>query len=266
MNKLLPVHSVAGLLLLVASSVTAATDNLEQRLVRLENLIGNQVLMEQMQQMEQIRMELSELRELVENHDNQFVMIKQRQRNLYQDMDRRLRDLEVGADNKSASQYAPAVASAGGSNIAPPVDAAAKSGHTPAVVDENDKTGKLLYNQIYTTLKEGNYKQAIIDFDLFIKNYPDSSYTDNAYFWLGSAYFLSHNYPMALKAFKKVETDFADGNKVKDARLKIGYTYYAMKDWASAKQVLEKVVADYPGDNIAKNAQQRLQRMQRENH
>ena len=122
------------------------------------------------------------------------------------------------------------------------------------------------YNQIYKTLKEGNYQQAIIDFNQFVKDHPDSAFTDNAYFWLGRAYFLSHNYAMSLKSFQKVVSDFPEGNKVKDAKLKIGYTYYAMKDWASARKALKKVIADHPGDKMAQNAEQRLQRMKRENH
>lgn len=272
MHKSLSVSFVAGLFLLVSTSVSMAAGNVEQRLTRLENLLGSQVLMEQMQQMEQIRQELSELRELVESQENQFSTIKQRQRNLYQDMDRRLHDLEVGAGKSSGVSSSnitvPVVPSATGSNIAPPMNDMPKVVKQPRVVGvmaANDKDGKTTYSRIYKTIKEGNYQQAIIDFNQFIKDYPDSSYTDNAYFWLGQAYYSSRNNKMALHAFQKIVTDFSDGNKVKDAKLKIGYTYFAMKDWASAKVSLEKVIADYPNDKVAKSAQQRLQRMQREN-
>jgi len=267
MQKILPVSFIASLALTLSTSVLAA-GSVEQRLVKLENLLSSQVLMEQMQQMEQIRQELSELRELVENQENQFAMIKQRQRNLYQDMDRRLRDLEVGSGSKSTSTYAPVVPpSSTASNIAPPGSSNIKSSQpsTTVVAASDDKNGKQTYSRIYRTLKEGNYQQAIIDFNQFIKDYPDSSYTDNAYFWLGQAYYLSRNNKKALTAFQKIVADFPDGNKVKDAKLKIGYTYFAMKDWAAAKIALEKVIADYPDDKVATNAKQRLQRMQREN-
>jgi len=265
MQKLLPVSFMAGLALTLSTSVLAA-GSVEQRLVKLENLLSSQVLMEQMQQMEQIRQELTELRELVENQENQFSMIKQRQRNLYQDMDRRLRDLEVGAGNNSASTYVPSASPSTPSNIPPPGNSSVKTSRSSTVVAAaDDKNGKQTYSRIYKTLKEGNYQQAIIDFNQFIKKYPDSSYTDNAYFWLGQAYYLSRNNKKALTAFQKIVADFSDGNKVKDAKLKIGYTYFAMKDWASAKIALEKVIADYPDDKVAANAKQRLQRMQREN-
>lgn len=264
MQKLLPVSFMACLAFTLSTSVLAA-GSVEQRLVKLENLLANQVLMEQMQQMEQIRQELSELRELLENQENQFSMIKQRQRNLYQDMDRRLHDLEVGT-NKPASSNRPAAASSNTSNIAPPGSGATNIKPPASVAAVDDKNGKLAYSRIYKTLKEGNYQQAIIDFNQFIKDHPESSYTDNAYFWLGQAYYLSRNNKKALIAFQKIVTDFPDGNKVKDAKLKIGYTYFAMKDWQSAKTALEKVIADYPNDKVANNARQRLQRMQRENH
>lgn len=265
MRKLLSVNCIAGMAMTLSTTVLAA-GSVEQRLVKLENLLGNQVLMEQMQQMEQIKQELSELRELVETQENQFSMIKQRQRNLYQDMDRRLHDLEVGAGNKPANKYVPVAPSSKGSNIAPPGNARVKTHKSPIKISAaDDKNGKQIYSQIYKTLKEGNYQQAIIEFNQFIKDYPNSTYTDNAYFWLGQAYYLSRDNKKALTAFQKIVTDFPDGNKVKDAKLKIGYTYFAMKDWASAKIALEEVIKTYPDDKVAVNAKQRLQRIQREN-
>lgn len=268
MYKLLPVTMAAGLFCVVSSTVLAASGNIDQRLTRLENLLTSQVLMEQMQQMEQVRQELSELRALLESQENQFVMIKQRQRNLYQDMDRRLHDLEVGASTsttKPTAVYTPVVPPSSGSNVALPINSKLPVGKPTTVTEVDDKDGKQTYNRIYKTLKEGNYQQAIIDFDQFIKKYPESSYTDNAYYWMGEAYFLSRNNAMALKAFQKIVSDFPSGNKIKDAKLKIGYTYFEMKDWASSKVALEKVVSDYPGETVAINAKRRLQRIQREN-
>jgi tol-pal system protein YbgF len=265
MHKLLTLSLLAGLFLSASTSVLAASGSVEQRLTRLENLLGSQILVEQMQRMEQIRQELSALRELVENQQNQFAMIKQRQRNLYQDMDRRLHELEVGAGNKSTSVTV-FDQSASASNVAPPTSVGAGVNKSMAIAAAtNNQNDKHAYSRIYKILKEGNYQQAIIGFNQFVIDYPESSYTDNAYFWLGQAYYLLRNNKMALQAFQKIVSDFADGNKIKDAKLKIGYTYFEMKNWPAAKEALEKVIADYPGDKVASNARQRLQRMQREN-
>ena len=263
MSKTLASRILCLLIFSACLPAFAASGNVEQRLNKLENLLGNQVLMEQMQQMDQIRQELTELRELLEAQENQFVMIKQRQRNLYQDMDRRLHDLEEGS---VSNVFVPDMTAQTNSNIGLPVDSAkSNKSSIDSVLSVNDKSDKQTYSQIYVTLKEGNYQQAIIDFNQFVKRYPNSSYTDNAYYWLGEAYYLSRNNPKALQAFQKIVNDFPSGNKVKDAKLKIGYTYFAMQDWASAKTALERVIADYPNDKAAVNAKSRLQRMQREN-
>jgi len=265
--------SLSLLLISFSPLLVAESDlNIEQRLGRLENLLQNQILVEQTQRMEQIQQELTAIRELVESQEHQLGLIKQRQRSLYQDMDRRLNDLEIKGggshSSSSSSSVGTPAASAGPSSSVPPpgaVSAGVASAAAPVPVS-GDKNGKSAYTQAFNTLKEGKYQQAILAFNNFQQSYPESVYGANAQYWLGEAYSVSRDYKTALTEFQKVVNQYPQSNKVEGAMLKIGYTYYEMADWASAKSALEAVTVKFPGTTVTRKAKERLQRMKREGH
>jgi len=259
-------------LLTSASPALYAESSVEQRLGRIENLLSSQVLMEQSQRVEQIQQELTSLRGLLESQENQLNLIKQRQRNLYQDIDRRLNDLEIkggGVSSGAAPVSAvtmPTASSAPSSSIAPPSGSASSASVAAPLSLSNDKNGKSAYSQAFNTLKEGRYKQAIDEFKAFQKSYPESAYGANAQYWLGETYSVSRDYKTSLSEFQRVVSDYPESNKVEGALLKIGFTYYEMQDWVSAKTALELVINKYPGTTVARKAKERLQRMKREGH
>lgn len=268
---------IGAIALLSFSSIALAESGLsiEQRLKRLENLLANQVLMEQSQRMEQIQQELASMRELVERQEHQLNLIKQRQRNLYQDMDRRLQDVEIkggGMASSAGSNAAivPMAIQAPTSSVPPPNTVSGTE--EPAgsqkdnVLVSGDKDGKSAYSSAFNTLKQGKYKQAIAEFTAFQQSYPGSVYSANVHYWLGRAYSLSRDYQSALSEFNKVEAQFPKSNKVKDAMLGVAFTYYEIQDWASAKTALNAVISKYPSTTAARKAKERLERIKREGH
>lgn len=268
MHKLTSV-SVLLLTLFITLTGPVLAESVENRLDRIEKLMGNQVLMEQLHQMDLIRQELTELRELVEGQEHQLSLIKQRQRNLYQDMDRRLQDLEAGSVRSSTG----GAAMISGSNVPPPVSAGEMN--TSSVVqppvavdsDETDTDGKTAYSQAFNVLKEGDYAKAIAEFKNFMQTYPESRYVVNAQYWLGEAYYASRDYKSALGVFQGIIDKHSDSSKALDAELKIGYTYYAMQDWAAARKALEGLISKHPeAKRSVEKAQKRLDRMTREGH
>lgn len=238
----------------------ASAENLtpEQRITRVENLLANQG--EQAQKIEQLRSELAEMRELLEKQSYEMEQIKQRQRNLYQDMDRRLNDLEAGKQSSGTAAPAPVPA--------PSVSVASMPAVITATNDsvDPDPDGKVLFDKAFGLLKDGRYAPSITEFKNFIQRYPQSKIMDNAQYWLAQAYYLSRDYPAALKEFQKILTNHKDSDKLQDAELRVGYTYYEMQDWAKARTTLESVKSRYPNTTVATKAEERLQRMKREGH
>ena len=226
----------------------------KQRIQRLERMLDSDVLREQMQTMQSLREEISSLRELVEQQDYELESMKQRQRNLYLDMDRRINNVEAGGRN-SARTSAP---------VPPPNSSAPKVAIPVAAAGDND--GQAAYSKAFALLKDGQYEQSIKSFEAFKASYPNSKYADNAQYWLGEANYVSRDYKAALTAFQQLIAQYPESTKNPGARLKIGYVYFEIKNWSAAREALQQVITLYPETTVAKKANERLQRMKREGH
>ena len=254
MNKI--VFTFCGII--IAGNVWAANTDLsglsvKQRLERLERLVSSDVLLKQTQTVQTLRAEISSLRELVEQQDYQIESMKQRQRNLYLDMDRRINNAEAGGRN--AKIVAP---------VPPPGTSVSSS--TTSGGDSDDIDGQASYAKAFTLLKEGQYGQSILAFEKFKTNYPNSKYADNAQYWLGEANYVSRDYKKALTEFQQLIAQYPESSKNSGARLKIGYVYFELKNWPAARDALQQVITLYPDVTVAKKANERLQRMKREGH
>ena len=253
----LPLLVIASLLsghAVAADEELLSRMSVKQRLERLENIIGSDVLMEQSRQLDDLQQEVSMLRDMLEEKGYELDLITQRQRSLYSDMDRRLNSLEGGASRTVVAAPVPPPSA----SSAPEASAAASAG--------DDKNGAQQYTAAFDLLKEGQYSKSVSAFDSFLKSYPDSKYADNAQYWLGEANYVSRQYKTALDAFQTLIAKYPESKKIPGARLKIGYTYYELKNWSAAKDALMQVVKLYPDTSVATKANDRLERIKREGH
>lgn len=242
----------AGSVLAEDSSLAKLTD--KQRIQRLERMLDSDVFREQVQTTQALREEISALREQIEQQDYELESMKQRQRNLYLDMDRRLNNVEAGGGN-SGRVAAPV----------PPPNASTSTVVAPVVV-AGDADGQAAYSKAFALLKEGQYEQSIKAFEAFKVSYPNSKYADNAQYWLGEANYVSRDYKRALSEFQQLIAQYPESSKNSGARLKIGYVYFELKNWSAAREALQQVITLYPDTTVAKKANERLQRMKREGH
>jgi tol-pal system protein YbgF len=254
--SLLVIASILPGYALAADDELLSRMSVKQRLERLENIVGSDVLMQQSRQLDALQQEVSMLRDMLEEKDYELDLITQRQRSLYSDMDRRINSLEGGASRSVST--APV----------PPPGAAAAAGAAAgmAVSAGNDKDGAQQYTTAFDLLKEGQYSKSITAFDSFLKTYPESKYADNAQYWLGEANYVSRQYKTALDAFQTLIAKYPESTKIPGARLKIGYTYYELKNWSAARDTLMQVAKLYPDTTVATKANDRLERIKREGH
>ncbi len=254
---------VCGLLAatnVLAEAGTKAIDNSlanlsdQQRIQRLERMMSSDVLREQTQTIQSLREDLSSLREQLEQQDYVLESMKQRQRNLYLDMDRRINNVEAGSRN-SVNVVSP---------VPPPNSSLSKVAIPVVVAGDND--GQSAYSKAFALLKEGQYEQSIKAFEAFRTSYPNSKYADNAQYWLGEANYVSRDYKKALSEFQQLIAQYPDSSKNPGARLKIGYVYFELKNWSAAREALQQVVTLHPDTTVAKKANERLQRIKREGH
>jgi tol-pal system protein YbgF len=262
---------LAGLVGPFSTSLFAADDILstmtvQQRLERVERLVGPDVLQKQAQQMDALRQEVSQLRGDIDQLNYDLDTLKQRQRSLYLDMDRRLSALEAGGAGVRPSGVAPPVPAGASSGMSMPTAATAVGTTATAAATGADADGQDAYAKAFTLLKEGRYQPSITAFQDFLKIYPKSKYADNAQYWLGEANYVSRDYKTALEEFQRLIAQYPESTKIPGARLKIGYVYYELKNWSAARDSLQQVIKLYPNVPVAKKAQERIDRMQREGH
>ncbi len=259
----------------------------EGRLARVERLLDSGALVEMATRLEQLQSELQKLRGDVELHGRDLEVIKQRQRDLYLDIDRRLRRVEVG-------NAVPPAAAAPAVPAAPPVTDAPAPGSPPAtasvapavpapaspppqavnpiaptpparpdtVVDSSQQ--QLAYQAAFDLLKEGRYPESITAFEQFLASYPAGAYSDNAQYWLGEARYVTRDFTAASRDFQLVLKQFPGSPKVPDAMLKLGYAQYELQDFATARATLTELRQKYPTSTAARLAASRLERMAQE--
>jgi tol-pal system protein YbgF len=234
-------------------------NDLDTRLTRIERVVSNQSLLDLANQGESLRNDLRAMHNDVDQLTNNLEASRKQQRDLYADLDRRLKILESRGVAAGAAGAAGTGDTAGAAGAGAPGSSAA--GDTAAGSD--DKTA---YQAAFTLLKEGQYDRAIPAFQKFLIVHSDSQLADNAQYWLGEAYYVNKSFPEAEAAFQRVIDKYPQSRKRPDALLKIGYCHYELKEWEAAKETLGKVSAQFSDTPAGHLAQQRLDKMATEQH
>ncbi len=131
----------------------------------------------------------------------------------------------------------------------------ATGGEPSAEVKTDPKTA---YIACYKLFKDGQYAKAREEFQKFLKQYPKTTYSDNAQFWIGETWYVEEKYEKAIVEYEKVIKGFPTGDKVPDALLKQGMSFQKLGDKASAKIVYQQIIKKYPQTNQAKTARAKL--------
>ena len=206
----------------------------EQRLAKLEaGAAGQGAILELSGQIQSLRSDFANLRGEMEVIQHQLDTDEKRQKDLYLDIDTRLRKLEQPGEQGAAAQK-PA---------------------TPAVPTPAETQA---YEAALNEFRLGKYPHAIQAFSAFITANPASSLAPSAQYWIGNAYFAQRNYKGAIAAQQKLLAGWPDSPKVPDAMLNIASSQEALGERVAARKTLESLLAKYPGTPAAASARQRL--------
>ena len=262
------------------SAVQTQLKKLSEEMSRQGRLIDNRAMLDMIQQVDEASEDIGLLRGEIEVQGNDINEIKKRQRELYLDIDRRLRALESGASAQapagqinvpqvgttasvgttSTGQKTPSVEP---STSKPATSTTASVSQTPSATQSTEKAA---YQAAFDTLKEGRYKQAKTELKTFLGKYPNSSFAGNAQYWLGEAHYVTRNFDQGVVEFEKVLKTYPTSNKVPDAMLKLGYTFYERKQFDQAKAILLDLGERFPKTTAARLATKRLDRIRKEGH
>lgn len=143
-----------------------------------------------------------------------------------------------------------------------PADSTAeKTAKPPAPKDAGAKVRtdkESLYTAAYELFREAKYEKSREGFEHFLKQYPDTEFSDNAQFWIGECYYFEKKYEKAIIEYDKVVKNFPEGNKIPFALLKQGLSFEKLGDKASAKLLLQQVIRDFPNSSQSRIARTKL--------
>ena len=190
-------------------------------------------LVELASQIEALRGEIARMRGQLEVLQNQAETTDKRSKDLYVDVDSRLRKLEQVKEAAAVEKPA------------------AEAGPSPAEVKA--------YEAALNLFKAGNYPLAVSAFQLFLYTYPTSKLAPNAQYWMGNTQSAQGQYKMAIATQQKLVTTWPEDSKAPDALAAIAKAQEDLGDRRSAQKTLEILLVKYPQSPAAASAKQRLQ-------
>lgn len=193
-------------------------------------------------QLDDLQTQVNELRGVTELHTHQLSQVLDRQRELYQELDRR-----VSEALKPTTQMPSTIA----------VNSAPVSKEYSDDLTENEAYDKALN----LVLKDKLYEQAIPEFRSFNKAYPQSTYAPNSHYWLGQLLFNKGELKEAEQEFLIVLQKFKDSSKRPDALLKLAMVAQQQKNTNKAVQLYRQLLNEYPDSTSAQLAKPRLQKL-----
>jgi len=221
------------------------TTDINARLAKMEEGARSQPqpVLALVSEIEKLREEIRSLRGQVEVLGNDIEGISKRQRDMYVDLDLRLRRFEQPGGASPSAGSVPA-----GADVPPKVASAA-----PVSGDENDN-----YERAQGQRRIGNYQGAISAFQGFITRFPKSTLAPRAQYWIGDSYFNLRDFKNAISSQQKLIAAYPDSSSVPDALLNMASSQLESGDATTARKTMDGLIARYPAAEAAEKARRRL--------
>lgn len=222
-------------------------DDMAARLGKIEEQARAQPVLTLASEIEKLREEMRGLRGQIEVLGHNIEGVSKRQRDMYVDLDQRLRRFEQPGAAIAPAAAASSVAATG------TTDAAKTAAVTTVSVDEN-----AAYESAQGQRRIGNYRGAITAFQGFVAKYPKSTLAPRAQYWIGDSYFNLHDFKNAIASQQKLLASYPDSSSVPDALLNMASSQLESGDTAAARKTMDGLIARYPSSEAAEKARRRV--------
>ena len=243
----------------VPSVLVAQTDSAQSR-------PEARAMVQLMNQIDALNRELSQLRGKVEELSNSILNAEKRQKDMYLDLDTRLRRLEASTTdvmsnfNKATgdlSELRARVEKLEQSGVDGPAASA-----SPGAANLTS-SGDVLraYETAMAKYRGAQYQEAIDAFQHIVKQYPNDPLAVNAQYWTGDAFYQLRAYRSAVDAQKVLIEKYPNSPKVPDAMLKLAYIEIEQQNPNKAREYLLKIIDDYRDTTAAHLAETKLMQL-----
>ncbi len=179
-------------------------------------------------QLETNRQEMARLRGQIETLANEVATLQKRNRDLYADLDARIKKFEptsMNVDGRSATV---------------------------------ERAELAAYETPLAQFRAGDFKGSLPGFREFVARYPQSVYAPAAHYWIGSAHYALKDYKAAISAHQVLVDRYPDSARVPEALLSIAESQVQLGDRRAANRTLTRLVKDYPETDAGRIAKERL--------
>jgi tol-pal system protein YbgF len=143
-------------------------------------------------------------------------------------------------------------------NVQAPANGQAVPGQTQQPQGPAAPPPDVLYNQAIGDYNAAKYPLATQEFSDYIKYYGNTDLAGNAQYYLADIEYRNGNYQQAVQDYDKVLEQYPSGNKAAAAQLKKGYALLQLDQRDAGVRELRALIARYPKSLEAQQARDRL--------
>jgi tol-pal system protein YbgF len=122
-----------------------------------------------------------------------------------------------------------------------------------------------IYNMAYADYLKGNFTLAIDGFKIYLDNFAQSPFADNALYWIGECHFSQKEYEEAISRYNELILNYPLGDKVPAAYLHKGISLMELDRNEEALSVFKLMVSKYPLEEETKIAQEKIKELMSKN-
>jgi tol-pal system protein YbgF len=238
-------------------------DELEDRVLKLERMVNARGLsqVEMQQQIDALTNDVRSLRGALEESNYKLQQATDRQKTLYQELDKLQQSAQAPAAPAAAGEQ-PVQQPAATPTVTPPAtNSTQPASATPSAAPAAPVSGSESQDYdaaVSLVIKDKNYTKAIPAFDSFITSYPNSALQPGAHYWLGQLQLNQGDREKAKTHFLTVAQKYKDSPKRPEAIYKLGVIAKADGDIEKANKFFQLVIKQYPNTSAAQLAQKAM--------
>ena len=237
-----------------------------------------------MNQLDGLNRDLNKLRGKIEELNNSVLNAEKRQKDMYLDLDTRLRRIEssnaeLATTTKRAGESMSVLqgridqieqsdangtllSTQGANRAADPAQTNVASAAPPSGGSQRmNAVVHGAYEEAMVKYRAREYQDAINAFQVIVTRFPEHDLAVNAQYWTGDSFYQLRAYRAAIDAQKLLIATYPKSSKVPDALLNMGSAQLGLGDAVSARWSWEQLIANFPESRSAVKAGDRLKRL-----
>ena len=116
------------------------------------------------------------------------------------------------------------------------------------------------FRSAYKIYLNGNYDRASSEFQRFVKHYPSTALTPQAFYYLGQSLYVQKHYDPAQQALQHIVTNYPNTKYRSQALYKLGHIMIETDQQSKAQELWNQVIQDYPDSPEANTAKEQLKK------